>query len=128
MGGCRRYLRKVDCSSFAMHPLLVLPLTRAFLQWQLTVLTTQTRWVVCAISLSFLDVYAKKHTRTTTKNWSVVLFHSLEGNWFLFDKQVCLKWTRPCFDRRDSLSDNCVFLHVYRTIDPLVPDRRLVGV
>jgi len=38
-----RYLKKEDCSSFVMCPLLVLPILRAFLQRPLTVLTKQTR-------------------------------------------------------------------------------------
>ncbi len=46
----------LDCSSFVMCPLLVLPLKRAFLHQPLTVLTKQTRQAVL-ITLSFLDVY-----------------------------------------------------------------------
>ncbi len=47
-----RYLWKVDCSSFAMCLLLVLPLPRAFLRWPLRALIRQTRWAVCAINQS----------------------------------------------------------------------------
>jgi hypothetical protein len=51
-------LRKVDCSSFVLCLLLVLPLPRAFLWQPLTVLTRQTRQVYeSLIHLSFLDVY-----------------------------------------------------------------------
>jgi len=45
-----RYLRKVDCSSYVMHPLLVLALSMVFLMQPLTVLTRQKRQVVCAIN------------------------------------------------------------------------------
>ncbi len=47
-----RYLRKVDCSSFVMCQLLALPLPRAFLRQQLTVLTRQARQAVHAINQS----------------------------------------------------------------------------
>ncbi len=49
-----RYLRKVDCSSFAMCLLLALPHPRAFLHWPLRALIRQTRWAVCAINHSIL--------------------------------------------------------------------------
>jgi hypothetical protein len=45
-----RYIRKIDCSSLVMFPLIVLPHPRAFLWRPLTVLTRQTRQAVPAIS------------------------------------------------------------------------------
>jgi hypothetical protein len=61
--------------------LLVLPFSRAFLQRPLTELTSQTRQAVCAISLSFLDIYApstlakfseKSHCETAGNSKSLV--------------------------------------------------------
>ncbi len=51
-----RYLRKVDCSSFVMCPLLQLALPRIFLQQPLTVLIRQTSQVVRAINQSILNM------------------------------------------------------------------------
>ncbi len=51
-----RYLRKVDCSSFVMCPLLPLALPRIFLQQPLTVLTRQTSQVVHAINQSIFNM------------------------------------------------------------------------
>jgi hypothetical protein len=51
-----RYLRKEDCSSFVMNLLLALALLRVFLQQSLTVLTRQTRQVVCGIKKSIFHM------------------------------------------------------------------------
>ncbi len=57
-----RYLRKVDCSSFFMCLLPVLPLPRAFMLQPQTVLNRQTRQAVCAINQSiFLRCLWMRH-------------------------------------------------------------------
>jgi hypothetical protein len=59
-----RYLKKVDCSSFVMCPLLTLPFQRAYLRQPLTVLTRQISQGVRAINQSiFLRCLWHKQSR-----------------------------------------------------------------
>ncbi len=58
-----RYLRKVDCSSFVMCPLLVLPFQRAFLRQPLAALTRQTMQAVSAINQPIFTMMSMIQTK-----------------------------------------------------------------
>ncbi len=78
---CHRYLRKVDCSSFVMCPLLVLPLPRAFLQRLLTILTRRMRQALCVTNQSIFlnDVFGIYYDNYAEIILFVVVFPRNEG-------------------------------------------------